>query len=340
MFQAELVERSEIRALVVNFLPSWWKKHYGITWGERMFYDAEYRMDMDREMRRLLAERFPHLPIGDRNPSRRLVQPSLNNALTPAAFGCEVVLPDDGYARWHHADSYESVYRKEPIELLSHFPFTEITNQTHQMNTLLGTDEAPFYPPMGVLNNAIQLLGDQILGDLLAEPERAWDLLHRMAEHEKRKLSIDAEAGWRGFWYLFNCSVDMIGPGIYHDAVVEHDASIASYSRSLGCGVHVHHCGNFDSFASVYQELGPIQSLEVGFTSTPGIAAMHPTNGGPLYFILDYRILRSGSANQVRRHIKDLVDGASSAKSRLTLLALDLEYDTPDENVAALFETE
>lgn len=338
MFQAELIELERIKGLVVNFLPSWWVTTYGITWGERMFYDPEYRIESDRTMRHLLAERFPGLGIGTTNPTRRPVQPTLNNALTPAAFGCEVFLPDDGYARWRPADSYGWVLSNTAADSADAFPFSELISQTRRINDLLDTDEKPFLPPMGVLNNAIQLLGDEVLGDLLDDPPRAQAVLAKMADHEIAKVRFDVDHGWRGFWFLFNCSVDMIGPDIYRATVLEHDARVAQTVRSLGSGVHLHHCGRFDRFASAYRELGLIGSLEVGFPSAPEVAADFPTSDGPLYVILDQAVVRTGTPRRVCDHVEELVARAGAARRRLTLLALDLEYGTPDENVVALIE--
>ncbi|MEA4888564.1 MAG: uroporphyrinogen decarboxylase family protein [Clostridiaceae bacterium] len=303
-----------------------------------MFYDPEYRMDIDQQMRRLLAERFTGLPLGERDPRRRAVQPTTNNALTPAAFGCDIFFPDDKYAQWHPMDSYDRLIHHRPGDLRSVFPFNEIIRQTRLMNEQLGIDEQPFFPPMGVLNNAVQLFGDRILGDLLDEPEIARMLLGILAEHEIEKLTINAAQGWRGNWYLFNCSVDMIGPAIYRDTVLEHDQAVARQARSLDCGVHLHHCGCFDRFAPVYQDLGPLKSMEIGFTSDPALAADFPMNSGPLYIILNHQILRTGTVRQVEDHVAAMLDKTAAISRRVVLLALDLDYGTPDANIRALLE--
>lgn len=338
MFFAELIQLKKIGNIVVNFLPSWWNGNYGVTWGDRMACDADYRIDTDRDMRRLLRERFPDLPLGERDPKPRFVHTTFNNALTPAAFGLPVRFPENLYAQWEHALSYDALLGCDLSDVWSLRPYREIRRQTEYMNGRLGTDEIPFLPPMGVLNGAVQLLGDLALCDLADEGSPLPRLFELLAEHESQKLRMNAGMGWRGAWYLFNCSVDMIGPETYRRAVLPWDAAVAESARRAGCGVHLHHCGTFDRYAGAYTGLGPLYSLEAGFTSDPALAAAYPMCGGPLYVILDHRVIRSGSRDDVARHVGRILDGVGGAKPRLTLLALDLDCGMPDDNIRALFE--
>ena len=41
--------------VMLNFMPSWWAREYGLALGERLFLDAEYRAATVREMHRRLG---------------------------------------------------------------------------------------------------------------------------------------------------------------------------------------------------------------------------------------------------------------------------------------------
>ena len=338
MFFAELVKSDVISGVILNFLPSWWLANYGIAWGDRMAFDADYRVATDREMRSLLHERFPGLPVGEADPKPRFVMPTFNNALTPAAFGCAVRFPNNAYAQWEHATGYEALLSCDLSDVWSLTPYREIRRQTEYLNAKLGTDEIPFLPPMGVLNGAVQLLGDVALGDLLEEDSPLPRLLDALARHEMEKLRLDTQMGWRGLWYLFNCSVDMIGPTVYRERVLCHDAKITDYARAVNLGAHLHHCGCFDRFEQAYRGLGELYSLEVGFPSDAALAAAYPLCAGPLYVILDQAVIRTGSRADVAKHARGVIDAVGENRNRLTLLALDLDAGTPDGNVEELFE--
>lgn len=302
-----------------------------------MAFDADYRIETDREMRRLLHDRFTGVPLGEADPKPRFVMPTFNNALTPAAFGCRVRFPGNLYAQWEHAPGYEALLGRDLSDVWSLYPYREIRRQTEYMNRRLGTDEMPFLPPMGVLNGAVQLLGDKALGDLLEDSSPLPRLFELLARHETEKLRLDTQMGWRGAWYLFNCSVDMIGPKTYSEHVLRFDAGIAEYARGINLGAHLHHCGCFDRFEQAYRGLGALYSLEVGFTSSPALAASYPLCSGPLYVILDHKTMRNGSRAEVSAHVRGIVEAAGAEKSRLTLLALDMDHGTPDGNIEELF---
>lgn len=336
MFFAELVAQKNISGVIVNFLPSWWHGNYGIVWGERMAFDSDYRIEADRNMRRLMKERFPALPLGEADPKPRFVMPSFNNALTPAAFGCRVRFPENLYAQWEHENRYDALIDQDLSDVWSLYPYREIRRQTEYMNRKLATDEMPFLPPMGVMNGAVQLLGDKALGDLLEDNSPLPQLFDMLARHEMEKLRLNTQMGWRGAWYLFNCSVDMIGPMTYREKVLSFDARIAEYARSVNLGAHLHHCGCFDRFEQAYRGLGALCSLEVGFTTKATLAASYPLCTGPLYVILDHNTMRNGSRQDVIVHVHGIIDAVGKEKGRLTLLALDMDYGTPDENIEAL----
>ena len=62
----------DIRSNVdITFHPSWWNKHTGIEFDEKFWFDAAYRVEADRQMRRTLYERFGDFGLGERDPAAR-----------------------------------------------------------------------------------------------------------------------------------------------------------------------------------------------------------------------------------------------------------------------------
>ncbi len=76
-----------IYGLTYNFLPSWWRQNYGLTFGERIVFDPDYRLKSYRFMERTVHERFPVLHIGSPNPPTRGILPDFGNTITAAAAG-------------------------------------------------------------------------------------------------------------------------------------------------------------------------------------------------------------------------------------------------------------
>lgn len=43
----------------IVFHPDWWNRHYGIVFNENYFFDPQTRVEVDREVRRLIAAAGP-----------------------------------------------------------------------------------------------------------------------------------------------------------------------------------------------------------------------------------------------------------------------------------------
>lgn len=69
---------------------AWWYRNYGIEYGERMIFDPDYRVETHRVMRRIMAERFGAIHLGERDPQPCVSAPDWQNASTSAFAGCDV----------------------------------------------------------------------------------------------------------------------------------------------------------------------------------------------------------------------------------------------------------
>ena len=85
-----------------NFMPSWWYGHYGIEYGERMVFDADYRLEAYLEMRRIMQQRYGEAGLGSVDPEPCVIAPDWQNAQGPATAGACVQYPVDNYPVSHH----------------------------------------------------------------------------------------------------------------------------------------------------------------------------------------------------------------------------------------------
>jgi len=82
--------------VIAGFMPSWWRKEYGITFGKEYHSNPDVRKATLIRCQELLKERFGHLPNfslscgWDYNSSYPIERP-YGDALIPGLFGCNIV---------------------------------------------------------------------------------------------------------------------------------------------------------------------------------------------------------------------------------------------------------
>ena len=87
------MEPKEFLPFELVFMPSWWHKHYGISFDERFYLDQDTRSRNEQIMNQALAERFGEMGLGQRDFGRRPVIGSQHVAggfVMPALMGCQI----------------------------------------------------------------------------------------------------------------------------------------------------------------------------------------------------------------------------------------------------------
>jgi hypothetical protein len=82
----------------VIFHPNWWNKNYGLTFDRDFFYDPTRRVNQEKQMRKLLYERFGDLGLGCQNaPRRPIIGPVIlgSGYFIQEILGCEIRYNDD-----------------------------------------------------------------------------------------------------------------------------------------------------------------------------------------------------------------------------------------------------
>lgn len=324
-----------IKGLAFNFMPSWWNEAAGITYGERMVFDAGYRLEAWRAMERTMHERFAPLALGDPDPKPRVIAPDWHNAVTPAAAGCEIGYPEDNYPVSRHLPPERIARLAAPEDVSGMFPYREIIRQVRAENARLGADEQPQLPLRGVANDASLIRGADLFGDIVAEPQAARPLLdwcHRI------RLGIQRFNGNAN--YLPNCCVMMVSPATYQEVFLPYDRLTCVIAERAGHpGTGLHHCGTFDRYAPLYRTLGRLSWIEIGMDSDVRLALETFPEAETVSYILDPYLMLRGTSSQVARRVGSALEAARGHWKRFFLSVPDIERGTPDENLAAVFET-
>jgi len=328
-----------IDALAYNFLPSWWHRNYGVTFGERYVFDPDYRVDVWSFASRTLAERFPGLHLGSRDPEPVITQPDFNNALTAAASGCEVAYPEDNYPWSSHLDDGAVARLKPPETIGETFPYSEIISQVRFLAGKFGKDVSPWLPTRGVLNDAVLIGGTDFLaqlGDGTAEKARALlGYCHSMLTDTMRHNHDHVGAG--GATFVADCASILVGPECYKGRLLGYDRNIGKLAGALGQKIMLHHCGLFDAYSKPYREIANVRLLEIGWGSDVR-RALDAFPDAVVQYIVGASFLASSPTELVEKKIRGVLEAARGDWQRLRLIVPDVEYGTPEENVYQVYE--
>ena len=323
-----------IKGVGFNFMPSWWYRSYGIEYGERMVLDPDYRVETHQTMRRLMAERFGAIHLGDRDPVPCHVAPDWQNAVTSALVGCEVEYPRDNYPIGRHLPVESIDALSVPEDLWSAFPNCEIARQVDYLNRKLATEVGKLLPMRGVLNEAVILRGDAFFMDLHGDPERARKVLDFSAALMSHQLRLNGTG-----CTLFNCTVPMIGPGTYESQILQLDRQIAQQCIRQNGPFSIHHCGTFDEYAPLYRRLSAtVTELDIGHTSDIRLAMDLFPEAAHMSQIVEAGLMNTGTAAAVGERIDQLLEATRGHWERLWLNIADIDYGAPDENLLAVYE--
>lgn len=253
--------------LNISFAPAWWHARYVMDFGEQAWQDPLARTERDREMRRLLFERFGEVGLGEQGPAPRPNLEAYGDRFMAALWGCEIrYFPDQAPAAVPVPNVRERMENLEVPDLASSPVIRQALEDARLLEERYGWCEGSINLG-GPLNNAVSVFGEEILSACLAEPKLARRTLQKMAEallavHDQVVCRINGVAvtSPRPAGGLGNCPVCMISPQTYREVVLPADLWFRNQFREFG----LHHCGSFHPYNEVYQELRP-DSLDVGW---------------------------------------------------------------------------
>jgi hypothetical protein len=331
-------DKLAINLLTYNFLPSWWRGNYGLSFGRKFAFDADYRVELHRFMNRNINSRFPGLHIGSKNPPAQVILPDFGNAITAAAAGCEVVYPEDNYPWNRHLPLEKIETLQVPPDLRVVFPYSEITRQVAYLNQQLGLDSPPNWNSRGVLNDAALIGGPAFLEEFGADSH----ISRHLIDYSNGMLTKVIRSNHELFHYqdmvmLTNCTIMMVSPTTYEKRLLSYDLEVERLVASQGQTIGVHHCGSFEKYAHVYQKMQSLTWLEIGWGSDYRLALdLFPKT--IISYILSAVFVATSTRQEVREAINHILETTRKDWHRFRMTMPDVEAGTPDENLIEIYE--
>ncbi len=310
-----------------------------MAFGEKFWFDPDYRVELYRFMERTIHERFTSLRIGSPDPAPQVIAPDFGNATTPAAAGCEIVYPEDNYA-WNKHLSNEKIYQlKLPSALDGIFPYREITSQVKYLNHKLDKDTAPWWNVRGILNDAILIGGSDFFVELANHTEKARILVNFSRGILNSVIRQNhCVFGHTNMIILTNCAGMMVSPTMYIHDILEHDCQVHRLATRFGQPFGIHQCcSNFEKYGPAYRQIPKIDWLEIGWESSiRKTLDLFPE--AIVQYILSAAFFQTASRNEVKEKMVQILEAAYGDWYRFRLSMPDVEYGTPDENLYEIFD--
>ncbi len=334
----------------IVFHPSWWNRHYSLTFDEAFFFDPIKRVASERAMRSALHQRFGDLGLGEADsPPRPVVGPVHLAAgfLPSAVLGCSIRFYDGASPEVIPANlTDEQVLALDAPDLETHPAFGKLIALMDALETQYGPLEGDVNWE-GVQNVALNLRGPQLFLDYYENPVLARRLLGvcvqtiaAMAAYVRRRTGSSSVAVNRIVGAVdsrislhSNCTVAMISARTYREYLLDYDRRMAKDLWPYG----IHHCGaDMHKVRNEYAQVEGAELFDVGWGSD--IAACRAALPQA---ILSLRLspvrVSTLSPAEVAADVEGLLRAAGPLE-RAALCCINLDDQTPDENVRAIFQ--
>jgi len=331
----------------VVFNPNWWFRNYEIAFDQSFYFDTELRIRIDVIMRRAMHERFG---LGEENQQPRPIIGSMHIAggfVMPALFGAEIRFAKNE-APWPVALdlSKEEVLALEVPDIETTWPMDCLIADMDALEDEFGYAVGDFDTD-GILNTALCLRGQRLFIDFLEDPDLVHHLFSVLAEtyvlvanYMKSRTGTCAIATNRSILnadpkiYLHsNCSVQMISPPTYQEFLLPYEQYLADRLQPYG----IHHCGNnLHIFAEAYSKV-PATFYDVGWGSDVA-KCREVLPDAFLNLRLDPVRMLQRTSDEIRKDTEQLLS-AAGPQDNVGICCINMDYDTPDENVMAILES-
>jgi hypothetical protein len=334
----------------VVFHPSWWNRHYGMTFDEAFFFDPVKRVESERAMRAALHERLGDWGLGEAAAAPRPVIGPVHLAagfMSSAALGCQIHYFKNASPEVMPANlSDEQVMALDVPDLEANPAFRKLIALMDALQAQYGFVEGDVNWE-GVQNVALNLRGQQLFVDYYQHPALARRLLDvsaqtiaALAAYVRRRTGSNSVAVNRIIGAVdsrislhSNCTVAMISARTYRQYLLDYDRRLAKDLWPYG----IHHCGaDMHKVRSEYAQVEGAEFFDVGWGSdVPACRATLPEA------ILSLRLSPVRVASLTPAEVAADVEGllrAAGPLERAALCCINLDDQTPDENVHAIFQ--
>lgn len=334
------------------FHPEWWHRNYGLSFERDFFYDAATRVEVDLRMRQILQERFAQYGLEqEENPKPRPCIGAVHLAagyIISELFGCKVEFSEGASPQVIPKNiSDQEADALKPVNLAESAVFQELKEMIEELKQRFGYVVGDINW-QGVLNVALDFRGQQILIDMILEPERAQRIFGAITETIREFVTyIRQETGTTSISVNrsvklvepainlhSNCSVTMISADTYREMLLTHDRQLAQSLKPYG----IHHCGNnMHLYAATYSEVPHVCFFDVGWGSDIALCRKVLPQAF-LNLRYDPVKIRDASPEEIRSDLLRML-AASGSLEKTGVCCINMGHDVPDENISALLET-
>jgi len=332
----------------VVFHPSWWYKNAGITFDEDFFYHPLKRVESEKFMEKTLYERFGDFGCGEDKDKDLPIIGAVHNAagyILSEMLGCQVDYEADKAPQVHCA--HREDFNIDAEEAFKSAPAKKLNRLTDELKTRYGYLCGDINWG-GALNLALDLRGDNMLVDMMTEPEKSqqyfYDIsliisrftdmievmtgttsisVNRIVRHLDKPVFLHSE-----------CSHTMIPEDLYEQLLMPIDMAWSCKYRPFG----IHYCGKDPHrFADSFAKLPHLDFLDVGWGGD--VKALREKLPHTFFSIrLDPVTIQATPDNELERIIRKLT--ADSGDLNLTgLCCVNIDGNTDDSKIRTIFRT-
>ncbi len=330
----------------LNFMPAFYHKHAGVTYGEPYYFEPRYRAEVECAENRYLYEALGRYGVGSRHPvpsATLFIQPiDLLKLTQGATLHCppDAALEARGHP-WAGLTRAE-VEKIDPQAAARHPIVDVIVRQYHDMRALYGERADVFGIRGGVMNihapytTAHQLCGESLFLLMVDDPAAAqavfakvWDIYRAIFARLARELGAPAP----GHLQLGDCSASLLSADLYREAVLPVNQALAGGFPASG----YHSCGASTHLLGAFAEIPRVKAIELG-AGTDLAAAVRVLPRAELKPLVDPVLMLNASPEHVSGVVAEMLDAAAPAPAT-TLCAWSFDSETPLQNVEALYQT-
>ncbi|MEI8139785.1 MAG: uroporphyrinogen decarboxylase family protein [bacterium] len=328
----------------LNFMPAFFRKHLGVTYGDAFYFDPGHRANVERAESRFLYEVLGRFGVGSPTPSPSpslFIQPiDLLKATqgTPVCCPLDATLETRGHA-W--ADlSVAEIERLDP-RAAAHHPFVDtLLGQYHELQRLYGDQADLFGLKSGMMNlhapftTAHQLCGETLFYLLVDDPKGArliFDKIWALYQAVFARLRAEIGAPPLSRVNLGDCSASLISAEQYREVVLPANQAIAAkFTRA-----NYHSCGSSSHLLEAFADIPGVKSIELGPGTNLPLAVRH-LPGVAMRPLVDPLVMRNASPDAICALTRVMVTDCAPAPAT-TLCAWSFDRDTPIANVEAMY---
>lgn len=345
-----MIEPRTFLPVEIVFHPSWWHRHYGITFDEAFFFDPVKRVESERVMRAALHARFGDVGLGEANAAPRPVIGPVHLAagfLPSAVLGCKIRYYADASPEVIPANLTDAqVMALQVPDLETNPAFRKLVALMDALEAQYGFIEGDVNWE-GVQNVALNLRGQQLFIDYYENPALARRLLdvcartiEAMAQYIRRRTGTTSVAVNRIVGAVeprinlhSNCTVAMISARTYREYLLAYDQQLVRALYPYG----IHHCGaDMHKVRHEYARVDGAELFDVGWGSD--VAACRAALPNAIFSLrLSPVRVTTLTPREVAADVEALLRAAGPLE-RAAVCCINLDDRTPDENVRAIFE--